>query len=138
MNANFEKALHLSRREFFGRTASGIGIAALASLLQEEAALADVRPSQRPNHPTTHFPPKAKRVIVLWQGGAPSHVDLFDYKPGLVQKNGQEVPESVRSHARLSTMTSGQKAHPVLPAIRPFQQYGKSGIWLSSLLPHTG
>lgn len=143
MNPEFEKALHLSRREFFGRAASGVGVAALALLLQEEG-LAAPRPgpapssAMKPSPGLPHFPPKAKRVIVLWQGGAPSHVDLFDHKPGLIAKNGQQVPESVRAKSRLSTMTSGQKTFPVLPPIHPFRQYGKCGMWLSELLPHTG
>jgi hypothetical protein len=139
-NPEFERALNVTRREFFGKAASGIGIAALASLLQEEglAAPAPPVPGMGPQPGLPHFPPKAKRVVVLWQGGAPSHVDLFDHKPGLFDRRGQEVPESVRSHGRLSTMTSGQRKFPVLPAIRPFKQYGKSGMWLSELLPHTG
>src|SRR5436305_1084667 len=141
MNPDLEKALHLSRRQFFGRAATGIGIAALAGLLQDEGLAAAQRSAARDMPPLPglpHFEPKAKRVVVLWQGGAPSHVDLFDHKPGLIEKNGQQVPESVRSKARLSTMTAGQKSYPVLPPIRPFRQYGKSGMWLSELLPHTG
>ncbi|MFN3652691.1 MAG: DUF1501 domain-containing protein [Armatimonadota bacterium] len=147
MNPELEKYLHLSRRQFFGRTASGIGIAALASLLQEEGLAAPAKPAKKTGPavkpaaaagPRTHLPAKAKRVIVLWQGGAPSHVDLFDHKPGLDALRGEQVPESVRSKVRLSTMTAGQQSHPVLPAQKPFKQYGKSGMWLSELLPHTG
>lgn len=140
MNPHFERNLHLSRRQFFGRAANGIGIAALAGLLQQEGLAASAPgASGLPHLPgLPHFPPKAKRMIVLWQGGAPSHVDLFDHKPGLYDKRGQDVPASVRAGARLSTMTSGQAAHPVLPPIKPFQQYGKSGLWLSQMLPHTG
>src|SRR4051812_48409327 len=148
MNPGFEKALHLSRRQFFGRAATGIGIAALAALLQEEGLAAESPNAERrtPNaqRPTpapgggSHFPARAKRVVVLWQGGAPSHVDLFDHKPGLLEKNGQEIPEAIRSKGRLSTMTSGQKKYPVLPPQKPFKQYGKSGMWLSEMLPHTG
>lgn len=132
---DFEKALHLNRRQFFGRAAYGIGTAALAALLQEEGLAAARTPGEAQG---PHHEPKAKRMVVLWQGGAPSHVDLFDYKPGLVEKNGQQIPESVRSKGRLSTMTAGYKSFPVLPPIKPFQQYGKCGLWLSSLLPHTG
>ena len=133
-----------SRRQFFGRAATtGAGIAALVGLLQQEgmAATAPV-PAKGGGLPALpglpHFTPKAKRMVVLWQGGAPSHVDLFDHKPGLVERNGQQIPDSVLSKARLSTMTAGQKSHPVLPPIKPFQQYGKSGMWLSSMLPHIG
>ena len=141
MNSEFEKALHFSRRRLFGRSASGIGIAALASLLREEGLAAPPRPSATATGEglkTLHFPAKAKRVIVLWHGGAPSHVDLFDHKPGLYERRGEQVPDSVRSKARLSTMTAGYKTFPVLPSQQPFKQYGKSGMWLSSLLPHTG
>jgi len=145
MNPEFEKRLHLTRRQFFGRAANGIGIAALAALLQEQGLAA---PAAAPGKPGAggmpplpglpHHTPKAKRMVVLWQGGAPSHVDLFDHKPNLVEKNAQQIPDSVLSKARLSTMTAGQKSHPVLPPIKPFQQYGKSGMWLSSMLPHLG
>ncbi len=146
MNPQFEKDLHLSRREFFGRTASGIGVAALATLLQEEGLAAPVASrsssgalaATKSGAAGAHFPARAKRVIVLWQGGAPSHVDLFDHKPGLEAQRGQQVPDSVRSKARLSTMTAGYKSYPVLPPIRPFKQFGKSGMWLSELLPHLG
>jgi hypothetical protein len=141
VNPKLEKYLHLSRRQFFGKSASGIGIAALAALLQEEGLAAPPAPGRKPpapEQPKTHFPARAKRVIVLWQGGAPSHVDLFDHKPALYEKRGEQVPESVRSKARLSTMTAGYKSHPVLPPIKPFKQYGKSGMWLSEMLPHLG
>ena len=140
MNLNFERDLQLSRRQFFGRTAGGIGIAALAGLLQQEglAASAPKSSGMPPLPGLPHFAPKAKRVIVLWQGGAPSHVDLFDHKPGLFDKQGQQVPASVRAKARLSSMTAGQASHPVLAPIKPFKQYGKNGLWLSEMLPHIG
>src|SRR6266511_2712486 len=117
MNLEFERDLQLSRRQFFGKAASGIGVAALAGLLCDEG-LADTRSSAGlpPLPGLPHHPPSAKRVIVLWQGGAPSHVDLFDYEPGLERLRGQQVPDSVRSKARLSTMTASQKNDPVLPA----------------------
>ncbi len=140
MNPEFENDLHLSRRQFFGKAATGVGVAALAALLADEGmtATGPLKPSMPPLAGLPHHSPKAKRVIVLWQGGAPSHVDLFDYKPGLEQKRMQQIPDSIRSKGRLSTMTAGQKNYPVLPPIRPFRQYGKSGMWLSSLLPHVG
>jgi hypothetical protein len=137
---DFDEAMHLSRRQFFGRTATSVGIAALAALLTEDGfaqgapSLANMPPL--PGLP--HHNPTAKRVIVLWQGGAPSHVDLFDHKPGLEALRGQQIPDSVRAKGRLSTMTAGQKSYPVLPPIKPFRQYGKSGMWLSEMLPHTG
>jgi hypothetical protein len=84
-----------------------------------------------------HFAPKAKRVIYLFQSGAPSQIDLFDYKPALKQKRGIELPNSIRMGQRITTMTSGQKSLPVAPSIFPFAQHGRSGTWLSKLLPYT-
>jgi hypothetical protein len=130
MNPDFERDLGVTRRQFFGKSATGIGIAALVGLLgkESEASVAGV----------PHFAPKAKRVVVLWQGGAPSHLDLFDDKPNLESLRGTDLPESVRKSARLSTMTSGLKKFPILPAHKPFKSYGKSGMRLSELLPHLG
>ncbi len=136
MNPFFERDLRLSRRQLFGKAASGIGIWALNSLLAQDAYGMLLPQNKAKNG--LHFPAKAKRVIVLWQGGAPSQVDLFDYKPDLFKQRLQELPESVRKGKRLSTMTSGQAHFPILPAIKPFKQYGKSGMWLSEMLPHTG
>jgi len=82
--------------------------------------------------------PKAKRVVCLWQGGGPSHVDLFDPKPTLQKMAGQDIPESVRGTTRLSTMSSGNKRWPITPAIKPFQRYGQCGTELSSMLPKIG
>jgi hypothetical protein len=85
-----------------------------------------------------HFPPTAKRVVVLWQGGGPSHVDLFDPKPALAQFAGQDIPESVRGTTRLSTMSSGYQKWPAIPAIKPFRRYGQAGLELSEMLPNIG
>ena len=123
----------VTRRSFFGRSATGIGAAALASLLGDEAR---AESNGLPGVP--HFAAKAKRVVYLWQGGAPSHVDLFDPKPVMEKHKLKELPESVRGTTRLSTMTAGYKSWPVVPAIKPFQKYGKSGMEMSSMLPHTG
>ncbi len=140
MNPIFQQSLDQTRREFFSRTASGIGVAALASLMGRDLFAAG--PAGMHGLPPLpglpHFPPKAKRVVVLWQGGAPSQVDLFDYKPGLAKRRMEELPESVRAGTRLSTMTASQKKYPIVPAIKPFRQYGKSGMWLSEMLPHIG
>ncbi len=144
MNPFFERDLRLSRRQFFGKAASGIGVLALGGLLSQEgygAMLQGVKPMRHGTAPLPglpHFPPKAKQVIVLWQGGAPSQVDLFDYKPGLAKHRLEELPASIRAGTRLSTMTSSQGKFPILPAIKPFEQYGHSGMWLSTMLPHTG
>jgi len=141
MNPFFERDLRLSRRQLFGKAANGLGVIALSALLSEEGLAAQATKSKSAMPPLPglpHFPPKAKRVIVLWQGGAPSQVDLFDYKPGLEAHRLEELPASLRAGARLSTMTSGQGKYPVLPAIKPFRQFGQSGMWLSELIPHTG
>ncbi len=140
MNPLLESRLNLTRRQFFGRTATGIGVAAFGSLLGENVFAAGTTSSSSSNGVPglPHFAPKAKRVIVLWQGGGPSQVDLFDYKPGLNARRLEELPESVRAGARLSTMTASQKKYPILPAIKPFKQYGQCGRWLSEMLPHTG
>jgi hypothetical protein len=139
MNPLIEASRHVTRRQFFGRTAGGIGVAALASLLAEDGLASPAGKGIMPPLPgLPHMPGKAKRVVVLWQGGAPSHVDLFDYKPNLVPLRLQPLPESVRKGTRLSTMTASQSQYPILPALKPFKQYGQSGRWMSELLPHTG
>ncbi len=121
-----ERHLLLTRRHFFGRMSAGIGVAALASLLRPLAGLAE-----------THFPPKAKRVIYLFQSGAPSQIELFDYKPKLQELAGSELPDSVRKGQRLTSMTSTQANFPVAAPRFRFQQQGKCGAWVSELLPHT-
>jgi hypothetical protein len=134
MNELHAHQRHLTRRQFFGRGAAGVGAAVLASLFGEDGLAGELAGAA----PVLDFAPKAKRVILLWQGGGPSQVDLFDYKPGLEKLRLEELPASVRGSIRLSTMTSGQKKFPILPALKPFRQYGQSGRWLSELLPHTG
>lgn len=136
MNPFFERDLRLSRRQLFGKAATGVGALALMGLLAEDGLAQTQKKPGLPGIP--HFPAKAKRVIVLWQGGAPSQVDLFDHKPHLEKMRLQELPESVRKGKRLSTMTSGQGKYPILPAIKPFKQYGQTGKWLSEMLPHIG
>jgi hypothetical protein len=131
-----ERTLLLSRRHFFGRTATGIGTAALASMLAGDSQAADgKRIGGLPGVP--HFAPKAKRVIYLFQNGAPTHVDLFDYKPELTRQKGKQIPDSVVKGARFSTMTGGQTVRPCLPEITKFKQHGQSGAWVSDFLPHT-
>jgi hypothetical protein len=121
----------VNRRTFLTRTAAGVGLAALAELLGHEARAADRRPA------LPHFAPKAKRVIYLFQSGAPSQMDLFDYKPTLTKFRGQNLPDSIRMGQRLTGMTSGQKTLPVAPSIFKFDRHGQSGQWLCDLLPHT-
>ncbi|MEM7385361.1 MAG: DUF1501 domain-containing protein, partial [Verrucomicrobiota bacterium] len=123
----------VNRRQFFGSTASGVGAAALASLLQSDGALAGEAGTIIPQ-----LAPKAKRVVVLWQGGGPSHVDLFDEKPILAKMKGQDIPASVRGDTRLSTMSAGYQKWPCTPAIKPHLNYGKAGLRMSSMLPNIG
>src|SRR5687767_11241847 len=136
MNPLTENRRHITRRALLGRTATGIGTAALAYLLVEDlfAGVSDPR-GGLPGLP--HIAPKAKRVIYLFQNGAPSHVDLFDYKPKLKAWHGKEIPAEIQMGKRLSTMTSGQKAKPVLSEISNFKQHGESRAWISDFLPHT-
>ena len=131
MNPIRERELMLTRRQLFGRAATGIGTVALGTLLAPEAKAAKGLPGF-PN-----FAPKAKRVSYLHQSGAPSQMDLFDYKPTLGARFGEDLPDSIRQGQRLTGMTSGQKRFPVAPSVYKFAQYGKGGIWLSELLPHT-
>ena len=127
----------LNRRSFLQKS-SGIGLAALGTLLgnpTQSPASALSSPRQGlPGFP--NFAPKAKRVIYLFQSGAPSQMELFDYKPLLEKHRGEDLPASIRKGQRLTTMTSGQSKFPVAPSIFKFQQHGKSGAWLSELLPH--
>ena len=131
-----ESVLAETRRQFFAQGARGIGGMALASLLSEAAPARSEKVSGvLPGLP--HFPPKAKRVIYLHMVGAPPQHDLFDYKPGMKDWFDKDLPESIRKGQRLTTMTSGQSRFPIAPTVFKFAQHGKSGTWLSELLPHT-
>ena len=135
-----ESHLMTNRRHFFAR--GGISAAALASLLHPAASLNRLGNQQRawlrPRQGPSHFPAKAKRVIYLCQSGAPSQIDTFDYKPSLEKLNGQNLPDSVRNGQRLTGMTSRQSSFPVAKSFMPFRQHGKSGQWISDLLPWHG
>lgn len=130
----------MNRRHFFSKLSVGIGGAALASLLgcaqsgREQAAGSAFRGILA----APHMAPKARRVIYLFQSGGPSQLELFDYKPDLSQRRGEDLPASVRMGQRLTGMTAYQKAFPLAPSIYPFAQWGDSGAWISTLLPHTG
>ena len=130
-----ERAAYLTRRQFFSKSAVGIGTAALASLLDRDLFAAG--PGSRGLAELPHFAPKAKRVIYLLQNGAPPHLDTFDWKPGMEKFRGQEMPESVLAGKRFSTMTQGQMQKLVLPPLTGFKQYGNSGAWVGDYLPHT-
>src|SRR5215470_15606144 len=131
MNPIRERELLLTRRQLFGRAATGIGVAALASMTNAATG---------PYPPLAGFPnfaPKAKRIIYLHQSGAPSQMDLFDPKPKLAERFGEDLPDSIRRGQRLTGMTSNQKSFPVAPSKFKFAQYGKGGAWMCELLPHT-
>ena len=131
MDPQLENGLLTNRRQFLGRSAAGIGSLALGSLLNQDSAANGLT-----NFP--NFAPKAKRVIYMFQSGAPSQMDLLDYKPSLTKLHGQELPESIRMGQRLTGMTSRQKSFAVADAIYGFKNYGKSGLPLSTKLPFTG
>ncbi|MGH9646617.1 MAG: DUF1501 domain-containing protein, partial [Bryobacteraceae bacterium] len=127
------EALSCTRRHFFGTASCGIGVAALGSLL-DTSLFAATATGGLPGLP--HFPPTAKRVIYLHQSGAPSQIDLFDYKPKLAALQGTGLPDSVRNGQRITGMTAKQTSFPVAKSIFQFAQHGESGTWLSELLPH--
>ncbi|GMV99421.1 MAG: hypothetical protein AMXMBFR84_05600 [Candidatus Hydrogenedentota bacterium] len=127
-----ERELMATRREFFGRCCSGVGMAALSSLLSSAASATSTNAMDQ-----FHGVPRAKRVIYLFQSGGPSQMDLFDYKPQMDALRGTDLPASIRMGQRLTGMTSGQATFPVAPSIYKFKQHGQSGAWVSELLPYT-
>ena len=129
---------HMNRRDFFGRFALGLGGVALSGLFRRDAFAAV--PGANPYAGIGGFPnftPRAKRVIYLFMSGGPSQMDLFDYKPALNKLNGQELPASVRGEQRLTGMSANQASLPLAGSAFKFQQHGRSGAWVSELLPHT-
>jgi hypothetical protein len=128
--------LAVTRRHFFSSAGLGLGSLALSSLLPNAASAAETKAiGGLPDVP--HFAPKAKRIIYLFQSGGPAQQDLFDYKPLLNEKNGQQLPEHVRGGQRLTGMSVNQASIPLAGSVFRFAQHGKSGAWLSELLPHT-
>jgi hypothetical protein len=130
----------INRRVFLGNQLRGIGTIALGTLLMQEglpaAEVLSVNSPERRGRPP-HFPARAKRVVCLFQSGGVSHVDLFDNKETLHQMAGEEIPPSIKGDQRLTGMTSGQSAYPVVPPIRGGRQCGVQGTWISDLLPFT-
>ena len=132
--------LDITRRRFFGSLSKGVcgamGTLALGSLLRGGTAVAADAPRQLGG---VHFRPRAKRVIYMHMEGAPSQLDLYDYKPKLRQRFNQDLPDSIRQGQRLTGMTSGQTRFPVAPSIFRFSKYANNqdGVWLSELIPHT-
>ena len=134
MDDHLDDIMQINRRQFFGQV--GVGAAALAGLMGS-APLLGAAPKGATMSPLPHFAPKARRVIYLFQSGAPSQIDLFDHKPMLRDRQGEDLPESIRQGQRLTGMTSGQDAFPVASSKFKFKKYGESGCELSELLPHT-
>ncbi|OYY01985.1 MAG: sulfatase, partial [Sphingobacteriia bacterium 35-40-5] len=131
-----EHGLNFNRRRFLSRLSLGLGSAALGSLLVPDLFSGDSADSGfAPGIP--HFAPKAKRVIYLFQNGAPSQLELFDYKPKLRDLAGQDLPSSVRGNQRLTGMTANQKSFPMVGSFANFKQYGESRNWISDMLPYT-
>jgi len=130
-----EHGLNHNRRRFLSKLSLGIGSVALGSLLipdlfgksEEESVIAGL----------PHFAPKAKRIIYLFQNGAPSQLDLFDYKPMLQKMQGQDLPASIRMGQRLTGMTAGQEHFPLAGTVFKFGEYGQARATISELLPHT-
>ena len=132
-----EHGLNVNRRRFLSRFSLGLGSVALGSLLipdlfsarrDEEAAVLSGMPD---------FAPRAKRIIYLFQNGAPSQLETFDYKPKLREMMGQELPASVRMGQRLTGMTANQSSFPLVGSFYDFKQYGQARAWISDLFPHT-
>ena len=127
-----------TRRQFFGKSALGLGTAALSTLMGPSISESIAGEPSKSILKSPHNPPKAKRAIYLFMSGAPSQLDLFDYKPEMVDWFDKELPESVRQGQRLTTMTSGQSRFPIAPSVYKFKKYdnGTDGAWVSELLPY--
>src|SRR5215212_2690635 len=140
MNLDFDTARSigewnnaLTRRQFFRKSATGLGAAALASLLGPKVLAGEGESIPRQ---LWQIAPKAKRAIYISLIGAPSQVDLFDYKPGLQTRFKEDLKDWLAKQGeRLTGMTAGQDAFPLAPSIFKFQQHGKCGTWMSELLP---
>ena len=138
MNCNHsEENENYTRREFLTKTTLGLGALSLGSLISPQNAFGQSSFLNENKLRLPHFVPKVKRVIYLFQSGAPSQLDLFDYKPELIKRNGQELPKSILGDQRLTGMTAGQTSFPLAGTQFSFNQYGQSGTWMSNLMPHT-
>ena len=135
---NFEQLRNqISRRYFFNQSATGLGAAALGSVLNPQLFANTPSPNDALGSlPGLHHAPKAKRVIWLFMADGPSQLDMWDYKPGLKDWFDKDLPESARNGQRITTMTSGQARFPIAPSVFKFQQHGQNGAWVSELLPH--
>jgi hypothetical protein len=132
-----EHGLNQNRRKFLSKVSLGVGSLALGSLLIPDLFSGSSSAEDALFEALPHFAPKAKRVIYLFQNGAPSQLETFDYKPMLNKMMGQELPESIRMGQRLTGMTAGQNSFPLVGSYYKFQQYGEARAWISDLFPHT-
>ena len=136
MNPITESQLMINRRQFFGRSATGIGAAALGNLLQQDGLAGQTGEAFGGLGSLPHYAPKAKRVIYLFMNGAPTHTDLYDYKPLQEQLHGKPVPQDFVEGKRFSTMTGNPQGKLMLGPVEPFKQHGQSGAWVSNFMPH--
>ncbi len=133
MNPNLENLQGITRRHFLGKSAYGLGAIALASLLKTNLSAGN-NPPPNPLAPhLPHFAARAKRVIYLHLTGSPPHLDLFDYKPELVKRDGQDCPDAFLKGKRFAFTTGTPK---LLGTRRTFSQHGKGGVWMSDAIPH--
>ncbi|TXE05171.1 DUF1501 domain-containing protein [Algoriphagus aquimarinus] len=132
-----EEGLNHNRRKFLSRLSLGVGSLALGSLLVPDLFSGKAEAEEAMMKALPHFAPKAKRVIYLFQNGAPSQLESFDYKPLLNKRMGEELPESIRGTQRLTGMTAGQSSFPLVGSHYKFDQYGESRAWISEVFPHT-
>jgi hypothetical protein len=132
-----EHRLNINRRKFLSRLSLGVGSAALGSLLVPDLLSGRSGDASEISSGLAHFAPKAKRIIYLFQNGAPSQLESFDYKPSLRTMTGMELPDSVRMGQRLTGMTANQSTFPMVGSFCDFKQYGQSGAWISDLFPYT-
>ena len=139
MDPQLELNRQMTRRQLLSHGRSGLGAAALATLLKADLGQASAAESSSGGLPELpHFPAKAKRVIYLFMAGGPSHIDMFDYKPAMRKIHGTELPDSIRQGQRLTGMTSGQKSFPCVAPMFNFTRHGDRGTWINAeLLPHT-
>lgn len=134
MDELLKHQFNITRRHFFGKLSAGIGGAALGSLLIPDLFSGSGESAMATGIP--HFAPKAKRIIYLFQNGAPSQLETFDYKPTLVKRAGEDLPASIRMGQRLTGMTANQTTFPMVGSYFKFNQHGPSGAWISELFPH--
>jgi hypothetical protein len=135
-----DQKLRINRRHFFSKFSAGIGTLALGSLMIPDLFTKKSGVTEQGGFTLgiPHFAPKAKRIIYLFQAGAPSQLESFDYKPLLNERMGEDLPESIRNGQRLTGMTANQDKFPLVGSFTGFKQYGQNGTWVSDYFPHIG